>query len=69
MNDKVDAARLVKVHLDELHSERSFDLMLEVSVDNMETLDVYQNDPYHQTQVLPFIKAHAQNVKAIDYFE
>ena len=45
MRGKVPTAQHIEVFLDELHSARSFDVMLQVDVQSFEALDQYQNDP------------------------
>ena len=45
--------------VDFLHSERSYDLILEVTVDDRAALERYQKDPYHCGTV----KAHMHAVR------
>lgn len=47
MEGKVDLIRDIEVGVDFLHSERSYDIILQVVLDNAEALEKYQNDEYH----------------------
>ena len=57
----------VKVGLDFLHSERSFDILLEVTLNSKEDLDVYQFSDYHVNVVLKYMKAIIERSIAVDY--
>ena len=46
MKEKLDYVQDLKVYQDFLGSKRSYDIMLEVTL-NKEDLDRYANDPYH----------------------
>ena len=67
MKGNVPMLRGIEVGVDELHSERSYDLMLTVLLDDMQALSDYQKDEYHCSVV----KAHMHKVRessiAIDY--
>lgn len=67
MQGKVPELRGITVGIDFLHSERSYDLILEVLLDNAAALESYQNDPYHCSVV----KKHMHSVRefsvAVDY--
>ncbi len=67
MKGNVSLIRDISVGIDFLHSERSYDLILEVLLDDAEALEEYQNDPYHCSVV----KKHMHSVReasiAIDY--
>ena len=67
MRGKVPTAINVQVHLDELHSARSYDVMLEVLVADWNALDEYQNDPYHCNIVKKHMHAVAQSSIAMDF--
>lgn len=67
MRGKVPTAESIEVHCDELHSSRSYDIMLEVVVKDWETLDVYQNDPYHCNVVKKHMHAVASQTVAMDF--
>lgn len=67
MKDKVDLLRDIQVGIDFLHSDRSYDIILETLFDTKEDLDAYQNDPYH----CEVVKKHIHEVRsasvAVDY--
>ena len=67
MNGNVPMARKIEVGLDFLKSPRSYDIILQVELDDEAALDAYQEDPYH----VGVVKAHMHKVMessiAIDY--
>ena len=67
MKGNVPLIRDIEVGIDELGSERSYDVMLTVLLDDMKALEEYQQDPYH----VSVVKAHMHKVRkssvAIDY--
>ena len=67
MKGNVPLIRDIEVGVDILHSERSYDLILSVVLDDMNALEEYQNDPYH----VDVVKAHMHKVRessvAIDF--
>lgn len=67
MKGNVPLIRDIEVGVDILHSERSYDLILSVVLDDMKALEEYQNDPYH----VNVVKAHMHKVRessvAIDF--
>ena len=67
MRGKVPTAIEVQVRLDELHSARSYDIMLEVKVADWKALDEYQNDPYHCNIVKKHMHAVSQSSIAMDF--
>lgn len=67
MQGNVPQLRGIKVGIDFLHSERSYDLILEVLLDSAEALEDYQNDPYHCSVVKTHMHAVRESSVAIDY--
>lgn len=67
MEGKVPTARQISANADELHSQRSYDIILEVVVDSWDALDVYQNDPYHCNVVKKHMHAVAASSIALDF--
>ena len=67
MNGKVSIMKNLEVGVDFLHSPRSFDIILEVLLENKEALDIYQNDPYHCGVVKKYLGEAAKETIAIDY--
>ena len=57
----------ITVGIDFLHSERSYDLILETLFDSKEDLDNYQKDPYHCSFVKKHMNAVRESSIAIDY--
>ena len=47
MKEKVEAIRDLQVGIDFLHSDRSYDVVLEIVLDSPAALEEYQAHPYH----------------------
>ena len=60
MKGNVPLIRDIEVGVDILHSERSYDLILSVVLDDMKALEEYQNDPYH----VSVVKTHMHKVRS-----
>lgn len=67
MKGNVPMLRDIEVGVDFLHSARSYDVILQVWLDNKEDLDAYQNDPYHCSVVKTHMHSVASSSIAIDY--
>ncbi|MBQ3086546.1 MAG: Dabb family protein [Clostridia bacterium] len=67
MQDKVDLLREIRVGIDILHSERSYDLILEVVLDDEAALEAYQQHPYHVQVVKKHMHAVRETSVAVDY--
>ena len=67
MKDNVSLLRGIEVGIDFLHSPRSYDIILQVLLDDEKALDDYQNDEYHCNVVKKHMHAVAQSSIAIDY--
>lgn len=67
MQGKVPELRGITVGVDFLHSERSYDLILEVLLDNAAALESYQNDPYHCSVVKKHMHSVRESSIAVDY--
>lgn len=67
MKGKVPEVKEVEVGLDFLHSERSFDIALTVTLENEKALETYQNDPYHCSVVKKHMHAVREDSAAVDY--
>ena len=67
MKGNVPMIRDIEVGVDVLHSDRSYDVILSVVLDDMKALEDYQNDAYH----CEVVKTHMHKVRkssiAIDY--
>lgn len=69
MDGKVEFLRGLTVGTDELHSARSYDVALEVLLDDMAALEAYQNDPYHAGVVKAYLATAAESSVCIDVEE
>ncbi len=67
MKGRVPEVRDIEVGIDQLRSERSYDIMLTVIVDDMLALESYQRDPYHCSVVKTHMHAVREASVAIDY--
>lgn len=67
MKENVDLLRRIEVGIDFLHSERSYDIILETLFDSKEDLEAYQKDPYHCEVVKKHMHAVRESSIAIDY--
>ena len=67
MQGNVPTAKQITVQIDELKTARSYDIMLEVIVDNFTALEEYQADPYHCGVVKEFMLTHSESSVAIDF--
>ena len=68
MKDEIDFVRDVQVGIDFLHSERSYDVVLELVVDDREALQAYQVHPYHADVVKPYVLSVNEGMnRVVDY--
>ena len=67
MQGNVEMLRDIKVGIDVLHSERSYDLILETVLDDEAALEAYQQHPYHVQVVKKHMHAVRETSVAIDY--
>jgi hypothetical protein len=67
MDGNVDLLRGIEVGVDFLHSPRSYDVILQVTLDDAEALEKYQNDEYHCSVVKEHMHKVAESSVAIDY--
>ena len=67
MKGNVPMLRDIEVGVDFLHSPRSYDVILQVWLDNKDDLDAYQKDPYHCSVVKTHMHSVASSSIAIDY--
>lgn len=67
MKGNVSLLRDIHVGIDFLHSERSYDIILETLFDSKTDLEAYQNDPYHCDVVKKHMHAVRSASIAIDY--
>ena len=67
MTGKVPTAKAITVGIDELHSQRSFDIILEVLLEDFKALEDYQVDPYHCDVVKKHMYAVAEKSITLDF--
>lgn len=67
MDGNVPLLRGIEVGVDFLHSPRSYDVILQVTLDDADALEAYQQDAYHCSVVKKHMHAVAQTSVAIDY--
>lgn len=67
MDGRVDLLRGIEVGVDFLHSPRSYDVILQVVLDDRKALEQYQNDEYHCSVVKTHMHRVAEASVAIDY--
>ena len=67
MIGKVPTAKGITVGVDELKSPRSFDVMLEVILEDFKALEEYQVDPYHCDVVKKHMHAVTEKSIALDF--
>ena len=67
MKGKVPVARDVFAAADFLRSGRSYDVMLEVTLDSKEALDEYQKDEYHVNVVKAYVHQRVHQSVTVDY--
>ena len=67
MIGNVPTAKGISVHVDELKSPRSFDVILEVILEDFKALEEYQVDPYHCDVVKKHMHAVTEKSIALDF--
>ena len=67
MQGNVPQLRSIEAGVDFLHSERSYDVILQVVVDDEAALEAYQKDPYHCSVVKPHMHAVRETSVAVDF--
>ncbi len=67
MKGNVDLLRDIEVGIDFLHSQRSYDVILQVVLDDEKALDLYQKDEYHCSVVKKYMHSVVETSVAIDY--
>ncbi|MBR6736826.1 MAG: Dabb family protein [Clostridia bacterium] len=57
----------IEVGQNVLDTHRSYDLILQVVVEDLKKLEEYQKDPYHVEVVKKYMHAHIESSVAVDY--
>jgi len=68
MKENVSLVKDIQVGIDFLRSERSYDIILEVILEDEKALDEYQQDTYHVDVVKKHMHSVVEKSIAIDYF-
>ncbi len=68
MEGNVPLLRGIEVGTDFLHSPRSYDIILQVKLDDEAALDAYQKDEYHCNVVKEHMHKVAEASIAVDYY-
>jgi hypothetical protein len=67
MEGNIPQLKQIEVGVDELHTERSYDVVLITKFDSLEDMDAYQVHPYHVNEVLAHLRPMLEASKAVDY--
>ncbi len=67
MKERVPSLIDIEVGVDFLHSQRSYDIILQVTLENEQVLDEYQNDEYHCNVVKKHMHSVMESSVAVDY--
>ncbi len=67
MEGRVPMAVSVEAYADFLHSARSYDVVLIVTLNTKEDLEAYQKDPYHCNEVKPYVHSIVSQSATVDY--
>lgn len=67
MQGNVPMLKGIEVGVDFLHSARSYDIILQVTLENEKELDAYQCDEYHCNVVKKYMHDVAEASIAVDY--
>lgn len=67
MKKNVSLLRDIEVGTDFLGSPRSYDIILQVTLDNRDALDLYQKDEYHCSYVKTYMHEVMESSVAVDY--
>ncbi|MDD6467413.1 MAG: Dabb family protein [Erysipelotrichaceae bacterium] len=67
MKGRVPQVIDMEVGIDFLHSERSFDMILEVLLESKESMDAYQKDPYHVSVIKKHMHQVREKAVAVDF--
>jgi hypothetical protein len=67
MEGKIPQLMDLEIGVDELHSDRSFDICLITRFTSVDEMNEYQMHPYHVNEVLSKIKSYIKVSKVADY--
>ncbi|MBL4560661.1 MAG: Dabb family protein [Labilibaculum sp.] len=66
LDERIPEIKFLQIGFDQLHSDASFDFIVNVDIENMEALPIYANHPEH-LKVAAVVKEMAIERKVIDY--
>ncbi|MFI3325694.1 MAG: Dabb family protein [Clostridia bacterium] len=67
MKGEIAVLKDVNAHQDFLKSERSFDVILDITVESLADLEAYKAHPYHAEKIKPFVHSIIENSVSVDY--
>ncbi len=67
MKGKVELIKDIEVGVDLLHSGRSYDIILQVTLEDLDALEAYQNDAYHCGVVKKHMHSVSESSISVDY--
>lgn len=67
MKGKIEVIKELQVGIDFLRSERSYDVILEITFNSIEDMNDYQKHPYHLEVVKPFMAQAKKLSVSVDY--
>ncbi len=67
MVGKIPQLRALEAGADVLHGARSYDVGLITRFDSLDDMQAYQVHPYHQDEILPFLRAVMSDSKSVDF--
>lgn len=67
MDGNVPMLKGIEVGVDFLHSQRSYDIILTVTLEDDKQLEAYQNDEYHCNVVKKHMHSVTETSVAVDY--
>lgn len=67
MAGKIEALKDIEVGINDIESDRNYDLVLITRHDSKAEMLAYQESAYHQTEVVPVIRQLNEVSKAVDF--
>ncbi|BAX79480.1 MAG: Dabb family protein [Labilibaculum antarcticum] len=66
LEEKIPEIKFLQIGFDQLHSDASFDFIVNVDIENMDALPLYANHPEH-LKAVSIVKEMVAERKVIDY--
>ncbi len=67
MDGKIPQLRALEAGADVVRSPRSYNVALITRFDSLADMEAYQVHPYHQNEILPFLRSVMSEAKAVDF--